>query len=118
MQYIRLENEITTTDCLAKKDRKLTPGIITKLKQQGMKIIEVGHSIEELCDEFIVASYSAKEKHIFHSLMGAKKFQGYMLTLGILDTRLFGAVWIKGEDGELILKTVAEKNEKGELELL
>ena len=89
---------------------------------------EQADNIEELCDCAIVVidtretpilefvgygGYTSKTKD-FKELFD--KDYGKYIKTG--ECQLYGAIWVKGKDGEPILKPAAKMNEKGELELL
>ena len=83
----------------------------------NLDTIKVANTIEELCDELVVVQKDFRDllNADTHCLQTLKKYYeiNKIEILGI-----YGAIWITGEHGEPILKSVAEMNEKGELELI
>ena len=76
-------------------------------------IIKQADTIEELCDEFVV-----EHKDKIHVINKTHKIALIGIWLKNKDM-VYGAIWIKGSNGEPILKTVTKPmNDKGELELL
>ena len=76
--------------------------------------IKLGDTIEELCDEFVVA-YEDGARIVYSDLEWAK----CKAKTSPIKSTIYGAIWIKGEHGEPILKSVAKMNyEKRKLELL
>ena len=101
MKYIRCEDKIMIYDGVDEE---------WYIKNKGYRF---ANAIEELCDEFVCIGNgdydTSGDKNIYDEL-----------TERMIDTykNIYGAIWIKGEYEEPILKSVAKMNEKGELELL
>lgn len=82
-------------------------------------IVDRADTVPELCDAFVVVTKDG-QKHTYYS------YEGYVLIMmeceeeGI-ETEAYGAIWVTGEHGEPILKSVAKRNTaegKEDLELL
>lgn len=69
-------------------------------------------TIKELIDEFVVVDVNS------YWTYQALKFDLEQLKESFDNVIIYGAIWIKGENGEPILKSVAKMNEEGNLELL
>lgn len=124
MKYIRTKDEnnliIDLTNMLLPYN--LTDEYIDFNKFGMFKIVKQADTIEELCDEFVLDHplFANNCKTLYHSFEkaknGIKKLSGDAHDLYSFE--IFGAIWIKGERGEPVLKAVARMNEKGQLELL
>lgn len=102
MKYIRTKDRIVEIKKITIYD-KLTVDYIHEKKAD---------TIEELCDEFV---YETNKGNY------ATKHKNTDIAYFFNDERpiaYYGAIWVKGEHNEPILKSVAQMNEKGELELL
>jgi hypothetical protein len=81
------------------------------------KIVKMSDDLEELCDVFVFSGFNNEkgncdDYHLYKTKAecieaGSKYYR-----------RMFGAIWIKGDDDEPILQSVAKVNDKGELRLL
>ena len=85
--------------------------------------IAASDTIEELFDEFIIGEPFNKSFEITHNntiIRGIKESieKGYYKKAKMKKPIVYGAIWVKGEHEEPILKSVAKMNDKGELELL
>lgn len=81
-------------------------------------ILEEADTIETLCDAFIKKSKEPGNPYFEISDSTSvleRKFEAYKKSFKYYD--YYGAIWVKGQNGEPILKPVAKMNEKGELEL-
>lgn len=73
-------------------------------------------TIEELCDEIIIKRYDEPTPH--NSPIGkSKSWKAYQPIVKEVEA-ICGAIWTEGDKGEPILKSVAQMNEEGDLELL
>ena len=105
MKYIRTKETI----CFAIDDRE-----IDYFKYQlGAENIKVADTIEELCDEFVLAKNDYFEYTIFRLFTTAKSLKLESVKNKEVVANIFGAIWT---DKGLIY--VAKMNDKGELELL
>lgn len=122
MGYIRTVDNIYGTSELVKcEDKRVPNGWFTK---NGVPLIAIkqADTIKELCDCFVF------KKEIYRKIEKRNDLEGVpmirMFDIHFFDLyedeweRIYGAIWVKGEHNEPILKSVAEMNEKGELELL
>ena len=83
------------------------------------------NTIEELCDEFISVGGKSLGSHfrtdgygLTNLLNQSELHKSILKELQGQGHRYYGAIWITGENGEPILKSVAKMNKKGELELI
>ena len=125
MKYIRTKNGIyevadVTKDLTAGKTRYFckTKNNSIMLVVDETNVIKQANTIVELCDE-VFLGHKKQDKYyqfpyIWCFLMPIKVHQSY----NEKKYDYYGAIWVKGEFGEPILKSVARVNEKGELELL
>lgn len=107
MRYIRTkENDCCIIDTIKYKEITGEDCFIPK-----NEIVDEADTIEELCDEFVIA-YENGARIIYGDLVWAKVKAKASSKLGIRSI-IYGAIWTnKG------LIYVAKINEKGELELL
>ena len=64
------------------------------------EVVEVADNVEELCDEFVVVSSLCRSLLNENEQQDIKRFAK--------SNNGYGAIWIKGEHGEPILKSVAK----------
>lgn len=106
--------------CSDMKYIRTTKGIweIEKLTKQDYEWLQKGENkqadtIEELCDEFVLAKNDYFEYTIFRLFTTAKSLKLESAKNKEVVANIYGAIWT-----EWGLKYVAKMNEKGELELL
>ena len=112
MKYIRTKDGIYKN---ASNDKKII--IICRGRNCEVNpndIIATSNTIEELCDEFLIANREGitpynEKRWALHTLL---------YFCDIETDKLYGAIYVKGEKGEPILKSVAILNDEEELELL
>ena len=113
MKYIRTKDNIYELT-----NEKISVGSVVYYYVKGKHtpisskdIIKQADNIEELCDEGICISKDGlKPKPYILSKILNSYFEDF--------SAIYGCIWIEGEKGEPILKSVAKINSKGELELL
>ena len=78
------------------------------------EIISQADTIKELCDEFLIKEEPNDKPYLTHRSFEESK----NIVIGRKWKTLYGAIWVEGEHGEPILKSVAKLNEEGDLKLL
>lgn len=126
MKYIRTRDAIRLS---TGKERTLIIGWF-KVKQVGFvdkggkenwvnpnaSYFKTSDNIEELFDCFVI---SEGERNCVIGDMWVRTIEDMWVRELCVETRAFyGAIWIKDKDGNPILKSVAEMNDKGEWELI
>lgn len=79
-------------------------------------ILKESNTIEELCDEFVFDGGDGNP--LLCSYEELIYWFNYSKEQQFKTRNCYGAIWIKGEHNEPILKSVTKMNEKGEFELL
>lgn len=88
------------------------------------EVVKTANTIAKLCDDFIImedkdsfalACYDSGDKTFYIKNTDEEVSLSECLRY---EYELYGAIWIKGEHGEPILKAVAKLDDKGVLELL
>ena len=77
------------------------------------EVLKQADAIEDLCDEFVWVNTNTNERKVMPKEADHKETAKYFSSIIV-----YGAIWITGEHGEPILKSVAKFNDKGELCLL
>ena len=80
-------------------------------------IVRHSEAIEDLCDAYICGD-DYKEHIILSYEQMEESYWKVRLLDGDKKVIIYAAIWITGDNGEPILKSVAQMNERGELELL
>lgn len=81
-------------------------------------IIKESDKLEDLIDLFIINHVAfPKSKVMFNNIIQTRSFINTRSNKPKIKN-VFGAIWTEGSKDELILKSVAKINDKGELELL
>lgn len=113
MKYVRTEDGIYEVDVLQDIDGLVRLKLKTIRYLNPCEIIKQTDTIEELCDcvIYVKVGYENNAETI-------RDFQKRNRKSFDKDLIVYGAIWTAGEYGEPILKSVAQMNEKGELELL
>ena len=115
MKYIRTKDGIYIR-CQLKgyEDYWCINGNTNITKENDLKIINRADTIEELCDCLV------QVPNIFHDVKLERLIKAFENSYGKLGLKMvdvkptYGAIWITGENGEPILKSVAKLNDKGE----
>lgn len=122
MKYIRTKNHIYDIDNLyVAEELNGKPYCVkgTCLCIYKDRIIEEADTIKQLVDVYIETwfgrSSTVKGKYIFDGEEGGLRKNLFFTSK---DMEIYGAIWVTGEQGEPILKSVAKMNKEGELELL
>lgn len=106
MKYIRTKDgriEIVRFQSYGNREKM----VVDKAIKIETEILKEADAIEDLLDETILVCVDGT-----HELMN-KSYDGEPKEI----VGVYGAIWIKGEYGEPILKSVAKLNEKGVFEL-
>jgi len=120
MKYIRTYDDIISfygvgedriTDYPEEKFLYIS-GKNSTLYWRKIQYVKQADTIKELCDEFVVADRDTHRGR--YTVRDDSDLKEIYEKIG----DIFGAIWITGEQGEPILKSVAMMNEEGELELL
>ena len=119
MNYIRTKYEILSNsrpviedeDCVLTDQR----GWIKK-----HSVVKQSDNIKELCDEYVwdkdlcIIDFDKRTL----SIKGDSECYEFDLDWCLKNHPIYGAIWIKGDKGEPILKSVAKLHNEGDLELL
>ena len=114
MKYIRTKDGIfEVTDSYKVGAGFIKYEVKNALCIADFEIIKQADTIEELCDAFIV-----KFRNLIINIYYDFEYEIPKEYKNDSNNIIYGAIWIKGEHGEPILKSVAKMNDKGELKLL
>ena len=94
--YIDIENDVW---CIAKNNEIM---ILPDFEQKS-------DDVEKLCDEFVIDADYYEKPQLY------QKCSSLPLDIDLETHDVYGAIWIKGDKGEWILKTVIkfDKDKKG-----